>query len=224
MIDALRTLEVVTASEQSLVTLEVARDELGTKRADDGRVRRYIQEASSVVATYTRRVWRQETVTEVFHQSYFQPSHFIADAFRHLHGHDHAPRPIMLSRYPVIEVSALTDGEDVLAEADYLLNKPAGLIHRFDATSNVTRPWSGLTLSVTYTGGYLLADVPPDVQQGCLTLMRHRYSARGRDPMLRSIDIPGVQSEAYWVGAQGENGAVPPEVAGLLAQHIDMRS
>ena len=31
----------------------------------------------------------------------------------------------------------------------------------------------------------------------------HRYTSRGRDPALRSIDVQGVQSESYWTGGSG---------------------
>ena len=99
-----------------------------------------------------------------------------------------------------------------------------GMLYRLSA-GGTPLSWYGSETIVTYTAGYdLLDDLPPEVEQACLIMMKHRWSSRSRDPLLRQISVPGVQEETYWVGGIGENAAVPPEAAGLLAQHIDMRS
>ncbi len=70
---------------------------------------------------------------------------------------------------------------------------------------------------VIYTAGYVsIAALPRPIEAACLGLVRHRWAARDRDPMLRSLAIPGVVTEQYWVGATGDDGAMPPEIAALL--------
>jgi hypothetical protein len=216
----LHTLEVVTpAANHDLVTLDEVRDELEAKRSQDRRLRRYIRDASAVIETYTRRVWRQETVKETFHPGWWFHDHHHWQRQRQ----DGRPKPLLLARYPVVAVIALNDGSD-LTDADYMVQRDSGEVYRLADDGMSTLPWPGGLTTITYTAGYPLAEIPPDVQQAVMTLVRHRYSSKGRDPALRSIVIPNVQEETYWVGAQGDNGAIPPEVAGLLAEHIDWKA
>jgi hypothetical protein len=75
-------------------------------------------------------------------------------------------------------------------------------------------------LTVQYTGGYdLPGSVPLPLQQACLTLLKHRWSARTRDPSLRAIDIPGVVSKTFWVSNNADG--LPPEVQQLLDPYMD---
>ncbi len=65
---------------------------------------------------------------------------------------------------------------------------------------------------------YLYASIPADIIDAALRLITGRFKARGRDPMLRSQGDPGiVGTKQFWVGPlPGQNGAIPPEVAGIL--------
>jgi hypothetical protein len=226
-----RTLVVTQkAPDQDLVSLEDARIELGFPCTDDAKMKRWITQASAAIASYTKRVWRQETVTETWHSIWFGL----------YYGDWNTPRPLVLSRYPVSNVAAVSEGDTDLTDAQWLLNGDNGLLYRLNGDCSdqpVVNPltssnpdallmswWAGNTTSVSYTAGYATTDdVPADVQQACITLLRHRSTSARRDPALRSIDIPGVQAETYWIGAVGDNGALPPEVTGLLIGHIDMR-
>jgi hypothetical protein len=233
----LHTLVVVQkAPNQDLVTLEDMRIEFGFPSSQDAKMARWITQASAAVAAYTRRVWRQETVTETWHNNWFDlyySSSFTGD-----------PKPLVLTRYPVSSVAMVAEGDTDLTDTQWILENQGGLLYRTNdwapdpIPSNPIFPgveppipdpvmtaWCGNTVTVTYTAGYLSTnDIPADVQQACTTLLAHRSSSSRRDPALRSIDIPGVQAETYWVGQIGENGALPPEVVGLLTPHIDMRS
>jgi hypothetical protein len=211
----IRILEVLTpAPDQNLVSLEEARRYLGTDPKDDARLKDLIADGSAAVASYTRRVWRQETVKETWYRAwfdlYYSPYNF-------------APKPLVLARYPVSEVSLVTEGDSDLTDTGWLVQGEAGCLYRQSSEGRLESiGWCGDTVAVTYTAGYTLEKVPDDVQRATLTMCRTLSSMR--DPALRSIDIPGVQAETYWVGQVGENGALPPEVTGLLSPHIDMRS
>lgn len=227
-------LDVVTpATSQDLVALTDVRDELGSPRAQDARLRRYITAASAVIATHTRRVWIQETVTETFYASYFSAgwrgwSGGWGWRWQPYRRSDGKPTPIVLTRYPVSSVTSVVVGPDDLDDpatpsdpSTYLLDGPKGLLYRWDGDMLVPVTWGIDTVTVNYVAGYALADVPPDVQQACMTTIRQRYFSYKRDPYLRSIVVPGVQEETYWAGP--DQSALPPEAVGLLAQHIDMR-
>lgn len=215
---------VQAAASQDLISYAEVADELSSPRNREQRVKRYITDASAAIASYTRRVWRKEQVTQTFHEAYFAHSHWHHYSYHRLDG---TPKPLVLARYPVISIDQVTinGGNDTLTDSDWLVDKEKGLLFRASADTIGLLPWYGV-VAVTYTAGYAsIDDVPPDVRQACMTLIRHRYSSAGRDPYLRSISVPGVQDESYWVGTIGDNGAIPPEVAGLLAGYIDyMRS
>lgn len=222
--DEVRLLEVVApAPNQDLVALADVRDELGAPRGQDARLRRYITAASSVIATHTRRVWRQETVTETFYRNYFSSTGGWSWHYHSLHHRASGkPIPLVLARYPVASVGAVVVvGADPNDPGAYQLDEPKGLLYNWDGENGVPMPWSVDTVAVTYTCGYALADVPPDVQQACMTMIRQRFFSSGRDPYLRSINVPGVQEESYWAGP--DQSALPPESCGLLEKHIDMR-
>jgi hypothetical protein len=77
--------------------------------------------------------------------------------------------------------------------------------------------------SVIYTAGYdLLGGLPDTIEKACIELCKVHWGSRGRDPMVRSIDIPGVKRVDFWVGTTpgADNGAIPPTVAGRLERFI----
>jgi len=229
--DDTHILEVVKpAPNYDLVSLADVRDELSAPRSADARLKRYITSASAVIATYTRRVWREETVTETFYASYFTSGGWGTSWGGGWYGwrwqpyrrSDGRPTPLLLTRYPVSSITSVTVGEDPpLGPTDYLLDEEKGLLYHFDGERIVPRTWGTDTVVITYVAGYALADVPPDVQQAAMTLIRVRYFSRNRDPYLRSINVPGVQEESYRAGP--EQSALPPEAVGLLEKHIEMR-
>jgi hypothetical protein len=54
------------------------------------------------------------------------------------------------------------------------------------------------------------------VVEAALRWLSMRWSARGRDPMLKSRTQPGIGEEVFWVGGPPMSGAVPEEIAGRL--------
>lgn len=221
-------LDVVTpAPNQDLVSLTDARDELDAPRTSDTRLKRYITQASEAIATFTRRVWRQETVTETFYSPYFMGNWgswgwgwgWRWSPYRRSDG---KPNPLVLQRYPVSSITSVVVDGTALDPTDYLLDGAKGLLYRWDPDGSVAMAWGAQTVAITYVAGYQLADVPPDVQQACMTMIRQRYFSRDRDPYLRSRNVPDVQEESYWAGP--DQSALPPEACGLLERHIDMRS
>lgn len=203
-------LTVVTpALTHDLTVLTTVKDELGiTDNASDARLARWIRECSGLIAIYCNRTLAQETVTEVFRPPTWG---------RRFRRNELSPS-LILDRTPVSEISAVSiDGGAALTEGtDYELDQDAGLLSRL-CNSNRSEWFACSSISVTYTGGYvLMGTLPYPIEQACLTLIKHRASARGRDPMLRSQNVVGVLEETFWVGAVGDNGAIPPEAAAML--------
>jgi len=61
--------------------------------------------------------------------------------------------------------------------------------------------------------------LPYGVERAALSLIKDLYSSTGRDPRIRSEDIPGLRSVTYQVGSLGDAGQLPPEVIALLRPH-----
>ena len=185
------------ASSRALTTLAIVKDEIGiTDDTADARLQRWIDEASERIETYLGRVLASETVRETFRLA-------------------SAPHCLQLGRRPVTAIDSIDVDGATLASDHYEIDPTAGLLYPISGEQRVR--WFGCTMIVTYVAGYAsIAALPRPIETACIGLLRHRWAARDRDPMLRSLAIPGVVTEQYWVGATGDDGAMPPEIEALL--------
>ncbi len=185
------------ASSRALTTLTTIKDEIGiTDDSADARLQRWIDDESERIETYLGRVLASETVRETFR----------------LTG---APGCLRLARRPVTAITSIAVDGVMLASDQYEIDATAGLFYPISGEQRVR--WFACTVIVTYTAGYTsIGALPRPIETACIGLLRHRWAARDRDPMLRSLAIPGVVTEQYWVGATGDDGAMPPEIAALL--------
>jgi hypothetical protein len=120
---------------------------------------------------------------------------------------------IILERDIAPAVAAVTEAGVTLAATDYELD--GSLLYRLSGDHRAS--WSPATVVVTYAAGLTLpGSVDGDLERACLATMQALYSARGRDPMLRSESADGVGSMSYLDPRAGAE-AVPPIAAGLLA-------
>ena len=192
------------ASSRALTTLANVKDEIDVTVDDsDARLERWIAEESERIETYLGRVLAQEVVQETFR---------LHDRANWLTG---ARDSLRLARRPVAAIASVEVDGVALATDDYELDAAAGLLYRLCGHRRVR--WFGCTVVVRYTAGYAsISALPRPIEAACLGLIRHRWAARGRDPMLRSLAIPGVATEQYWVGTTGEDGDMPPEISALL--------
>jgi hypothetical protein len=195
------------ATSYDLTTLAVAKEELDISDSQyDGMLQRWISETSILLAGSCNRVFGLETVTEVFS----------------------GLGSLMLSRYPVTNLISIVDSGSTDQMAYFVLNPTTGVLRRaglpndwMDRNLDHMADWTcWYQLTVQYTAGYSLpGSVPLPLQQACLTLLKHRWSARTRDPSLRAIDIPGVVSKTFWVSNNADG--LPPEVQQLLDPYMD---
>lgn len=188
---------VTQATTFDLTTLDVVKSELGiTNNENDANLIRWIHEASEIVATYCNRVFGLETLEETL---------------RGCLGREE----LILSRFPVTEITSIVEDDVTLDADDWEIDWDSGLVYRL--SDDVRIAWEGDKVVITYQAGYDLLDgLPRDVEKATIELMKLAYFGARRDPLARSVDIPGVMSKTFWVGMVGDNGALPPSVTALL--------
>jgi len=191
------------ASTRDFTRLDTVRQELSIRgRQDDALLLRWIRESSAAIEDYLTRRIVLETISEVF-----RLDHSCREVA--------AAVPLRLSRWPVTAIASITECDQALQTTDYELASDSGLLWRL--CDDRRRPWNWGKVTIAYTAGYeLLKTLPRAIEQACLELIKLRWSAKGRDPTVRAERVEGVDEVTYWVGAIGENGALPPKVTALI--------
>lgn len=105
-----------------------------------------------------------------------------------------------------------------LAEGlDFLIDASRGQALRLDRSTRRPKAWRSSPLLALYNAGF--AAIPDDLQDAVIDLVKSKWFARGRDPMVRSDNVVGVQEYAYWsAAAGGAEGDLPPGVVAKLAR------
>lgn len=130
--------------------------------------------------------------------------------------------PLQVSRWPIVSVVSVVETIDcvdttLVEGTDFLTNKRSGQLTRL-ARNKYPREWWAIPISVTYQGGY--SAIPPSVIKAVVDIVKGIYSARTRDPSLRSENIEGVYEAAYWFGSgPGVSGALPSVISDLLENY-----
>lgn len=132
--------------------------------------------------------------------------------------HARAGRPLWLTHWPVTVISSVTEAGEPVAAEDYEIDADRKLWRLMDGQR---ASWSCGRVVVTYEGGYELPDeCPPDLAGVCLELATASWSARGRDPMIKAEDVPGIGKIEYWVGAvAGLQGDMSERSSGVLLNY-----
>lgn len=187
-----------------LVTLDVVKDELGISTDTENHwMRAAIARASAAIAQYCNRTLVAEVLRDEFWPTRDSYPYIVPGGLS----------PLQLSRWPVISVTVVTENGISLADGvDYRTDLAKGQLQRLDG-NGYPKKWPAFPLKVEYTAGFF--SIPPDIQDAACRMVRARYFARKRDPLLRSETIPGVYSADYWVTA-GKDGAMTPDVTDLL--------
>ena len=189
---------VTPAVSYDLTVIQTVRAELGiSNNSEDENLRRWIKQASAVIANYCNRVFAEETVAETFRLTTGQES-------------------LLLSRYPVVSIVSVTEYDTVLDPADYEVSAASGVLTRL--SNDAPACWSAGKIMVTYVAGYaLLTDLPYGIEAAAIALVKQMRFAAQRDPQIRSESGDGLGSSSFFDGL--ENGGLSPEVRGLLAEY-----
>jgi hypothetical protein len=196
------------ASSYDLTTLAKVKAELGlpTPSSEDANLATWITQASAACATYCKRVFGLEVVTETFrnHWNIFRDGNRVDE--------------IKLSRFPIVTiVSIVEDSIPLVVDIDYWQDSE-GILYRLDTNDSVKR-WCFKKLVVNYSGGYALPALPSyvaNLERACINQVQALRSGAGRDPAIRSENINGVLQTTYASPSSSDNGALDPSVTALL--------
>lgn len=203
---AVRTISTVVAPAQSLAlcTLDDVREELrlGPEAGQDAYLTKLIARCSAAIVQHCNAV----TVPETRQDRFLSGPEAVPET---------APETLaalQLSRSAVTAIVSVQEaGLPLNPETDFALDGAAGILYRLAPDGDLAA-WSLPTIVVFQAG----EAVPPDLADAAVRLVKARFYAQGRDPLLRSESIPGVREASWWVSASSEDGAFPPDVADLL--------
>jgi len=201
------------APSQALASLETVKAELGIADASsDATLTRLIEQASDEMASFCDRQFMLETVREVFALECFA----FGDGLWRMAG-----EPLLVARRPVVELIGITDDDGSLAPTDYEIDLPRGRIWR--RAGGMRTGWYARRLTVEYRGGYAPGEVPPALERICIDLVKRSYFTRGRDPALRSEEVPGIISQTFTASSSEVTaGGVPQDIADRLWRFRDL--
>lgn len=193
------------ADSYDLVTLEIVKDDLGISgNSEDAFLERAISRASAAISQFCNRVFVVETIKdEVFPDRDTYPFQVPGGM-----------NVLQLSRWPVVALTSITEGDAVLVEGDdYRLDKARGQVFRL-GLSGMPMKWPAKAIVVEYSAGF--ATIPGDLQDAASRLVKARRASRTRDPNMMSESIPGVRDVRYWVPNGNDQGNIPPDIADAI--------
>ena len=201
MIDSASILTVtVPAVAHGLTDLASVQAEMGLtgETTDAAYLNGQILTATAAIQSYCGRSFARETVREVFR--------------------DVVAQRLTLARTPVASITSVTVDGEALDAADYEADPDSGILYRLSLDARLA--WVAAKVTVVYVAGYILPGqanrtLPHDIQRACVLTVAANYSARGRDPLVRSEGAQDVGQVSYLDPRVGMEG-LPPQAAGLL--------
>lgn len=173
----------------------------------DNLIEAKIKEAGSDIEAYLGFRVARETVRETFRPD---GGAEIADY-------------LILDRTPVASITSVVVDDVAVDAAEWEVDAATGLLHRLDS-SGYPYVWEFCkSVVVVYAGGYALpddtaSDLEPAIEAAAVELVSQYWLSRGRDPLVKSEEIPGVMRTEYWVGAVGAAGELPPSVQSKISR------
>lgn len=207
------TTVLTAARSHDLTTIATLKSELNITRVTqeiERRLDRAIKQATGAINRYCGHPFGSERVSQAF---WPEDGEQIST--------------LLLERRPVVSPveSVTVDSATLDADNDYELRdaQRGMLVLTTPARGGLSRSWTrGISFSkivVIYTGGYeLLGSLPEEIEKSCLMLATKHYLSAGRDPALRSVELPDVGSRTF-ASAPGADEAMPLEVKQLLAPY-----
>jgi hypothetical protein len=185
----------------SLVACEV----LGVEMAEDGSRHFGVETVSETQDRRTRQPWLPPFGVNAPRRE--------ADTF------------IVLGRRPIIAIQSITENGCTLDPCQYEISATDGKIKRIE--SNLAAAWPCALLVINYTAGWLLpgdtnTNMPVPIEDAVIEGIQARYFSRGRDPNVRSQNLPGILETSYFFGAPGQDQPLPPGAMSKLNPYRNM--
>ena len=204
---------VTPAASASLVDLPTVKAMLGlTDTANDLYIALLIPQASAAAVNFTNNKFVVETILDaIFPYRDGRPGTLRGEL-----------APLQLSRWPLVSVGSVVETiagtpTSLVAGTDYLIDSVNGQLARLDDLG-FPRAWGANPVAVTFTAGF--PTIPPEVAAAVVELVKIAFYARGRDPMARSQNVPGVFEQQFWFGnGPGADNELPPSIAGKLQNY-----
>lgn len=117
---------------------------------------------------------------------------------------------LMLQRYPIVAVVEISEDGTAVDPSDYEVDTFTGIVIRL--RDDVAAHWTG-KLSITYTAGFELADMPPDLVRALIMLVQHYRAAVTRNPLIRAEETTDIERIEY---VTQTNDTLPGPVAALI--------
>lgn len=188
----------VEAQSKNMTSIERVKRELGvTVDTHNTFIYEAITQASAEIVSYCRREFAKETVVESFRVG--EPVGIL-----------------QLSRRPIVSVSSIVESGVTLTTDDYEIDALTGWIYRLDGNDE-RRDWECGKIVVTAVVGWeMLTDLPSDLERICIDLVKSKWFARKRDPLVKREEVPGVLLTEYWVDTGEYVRGLPAGIAKKL--------
>jgi hypothetical protein len=132
------------ASSYDLTALATVKTELGiADNTENDKLRTWITQASIIAASYCRRVFARETLTETFRPARNCSSH---------------GEFLILQRRPIASITSVTVDDVAVDAAEYETDANPGLLYRLDSSGYRSCWYSAKSIIVVYLAGYILLD------------------------------------------------------------------
>jgi hypothetical protein len=197
---------VTPAKTLDLTTLDAFKTDLGLEEtADDAFLKQQITNESRTAQSNCHRVF----AVQIYQDKFFLPRDFHPRVLRE------AVEPLQLSSMPAspvgpewsLEVESVVEGQSnpvtLVQGTDFLVDPFKAQLIRVNERG-YPRSWRASPVIVVYSAGY--SPIPADVAQAANLLVKMRWYARKRDPMVRSRSAVGIYEASYW-GGTGIGGA-----------------
>lgn len=186
-----------------------------TDTASDAALALMITRASAAAQNYCNNAFVVETIKDQFYPG--------SDGFPWTVKYDFDL--LQLTRWPVVTISSLVETiggvvTTLVEGTDFIDDSSLGQLTRLNtyagapATPYEPTVWRSNPVTVQYTAGF--SPIPLDVADAVEIIVKGKYYGQTRDPMLRSENVPGVLSAA-WFAVDG-NG-MPYEAVSKLSQY-----
>ena len=189
-----------------MTTLVNVKAELGIEEAILNTVlARYISAASKAVEQFCNRTFVAETILDKWFPQRDPGISLVTTG----------PDPLQLSQWPIVtgQLGTVTEAGIALVEdTDFLTDYGLGQLIRLDVTG-YPRAWRQYPITVQYQRGFV--PIPSDIEDAVIRTVAQRYFARGREPNLKSENIPGVMAASYAIPG-GSDASLSPDVISLL--------
>ncbi len=206
---------VTAAASTDLVALADVKEELQISGGKDDRwLKKQIGRASAFFSRNCNRVFQLQTYQNSFWPNLDPYPWQLPSGFM----------PLQLTAWPIVAMVSVVENfaapsalpTTLVEGTDYLVDSDQGQLTRLFVDGNPAR-WD-VPVQAQFSAGY--AEIPDDLQDATIRMVKARVYARGRDPALRQENAAGIYEATYWFGTgPGSRGNLPPDIEEIIENY-----